>query len=187
MRIYFLGAHSTGKTTLCRYVSQKYKLPFINEVARTVLSEKELAFDALRTDLDTVDLYQEEVVMRQMKEEEKYSSFVSDRSFDGLAYSAQHTRILNKIINLKEIGSYVENLKKPDVFLFFIRPSLATMKQDGVRETLQWDGIIAIDAMIKFLLEMWGLDYFQINMDNMQERVRFVDSILKKYQEVKKD
>ncbi len=185
MRVYFLGAHSTGKTTLCRYVSEKYKLPFINEVARMVLSEKELAFDSLRTDLNIVDSYQEEVIVRQMKEEGKEKAFVSDRSFDGLAYAAQHTRILNKVINLKEIKDYVVRLKQPDVFLFFIRPTVATMKQDGVRETLHWDGIVAIDAMIKFLLEMWELDYFQINMDNMQERVRFVDSILKKYQEVK--
>lgn len=187
MRVYFLGAHSTGKTTLCRYVSEKYNLPFINEMARTVLSEKELSLDILRTDLETVDTYQGEVITRQMTEETKYKSFVSDRCFDGLAYAAQHARILNSVIHTDLIKNYVEKLRDPDVFLFFVRPSKATMKQDGVRETLVWDGVVAIDAMVKLLLEMWGLDYFQISMDNMQERVRFIDSILKKYQEVKAD
>jgi adenylate kinase family enzyme len=185
MRLYFIGSHSTGKTTLCRYVSQNYNLPFINEMARTVLSEKELSFDTLRTDLNTVDVYQEEVIMRQMIEETKHKSFVSDRCFDGLAYAAQHARILQKVISKDIIKEYIAKLREPDVFLFFVRPSLATMKQDGVRETLHWDGVIAIDAMVKLLLEMWGLDYFQISMDNMQERVRFVDSILKKYQNIK--
>ena len=27
MRIYFVGSHATGKTTLCRYVSRRYGLP----------------------------------------------------------------------------------------------------------------------------------------------------------------
>lgn len=185
MKIYFIGAHSTGKTTLARYVSNSYKLPFINEVARSVLSEMELSLDSLRTDLNTVDNYQETVILRQLEEEQKHEAFVSDRSFDGLAYSAQHTRILHKMFNKPEIQEYVKGLKKPEVFLFFVRPSKATMKQDGIRETLSWDGIVQIDAMIKFLLELWSLDYFQVSMDSMQERVRFVDAILKKYKEVK--
>ena len=33
MRIYFVGSHATGKTTLCRFVSRRYGLPMITEVA----------------------------------------------------------------------------------------------------------------------------------------------------------
>ena len=43
MRIYFVGSHATGKTTLCRYVSRRYGLPMISEVARAVLAEMETA------------------------------------------------------------------------------------------------------------------------------------------------
>ena len=49
MRIYFVGSHATGKTTLCRYVSRRYGLPMISEVARAVLAEMETSLDALRT------------------------------------------------------------------------------------------------------------------------------------------
>ena len=72
MKVYFIGAHSTGKTTCARYVSQKYQLPMISETARMVLSEQELQIDSLRYDLDVVDKYQRQVFNRQLTEEQKY-------------------------------------------------------------------------------------------------------------------
>jgi predicted ATPase len=179
MKIYFCGAHATGKSTLVRYVSQKYQLPIISETARMVLSEQELQIDSLRYDLDTVDNYQQQVFDRQLIEEQKKDSFVSDRSvIDVLAYSAQHSRILPGLIESKELEGYLSILQSPDSFIFFVRPAKATLKADGVRESINWDGIVAIDAMIKLMLEMWELRYFQINIDNMQERVRLIDSVL---------
>jgi len=178
MKVYFVGAHSTGKTTCARYVSEKYKLPMITEVARAVLSEKELHLDSLRYNMDLVDDYQESIFHRQLAEEQKYTDFVSDRSFDCLAYAAQHTRILPKLLAGPELRPYIEKLKALDAFIFFVRPSKATLKADGVRESLTWDGVVAIDAMIKFMLVQWELPYFQINIDNMQERVKLIDAVL---------
>lgn len=179
MKVYFSGAHSTGKSTLARYVSQKYELPMISEAARMVLSEQELQIDSLRYDLDTVDRYQQQVFNRQLVEEQKNSSFVSDRSaIDILAYSAQHARILPSLINSKEMQGYISILQEPDVFIFFVKPSKVTLKADGVRETINWEGIVEIDAMIKFMLKMWDLPHYQINMDNMQERVQLIDTVL---------
>jgi len=179
MRVYFVGSHSTGKTTCARYVSEKYKIPMITEVARAVLSEKELHLDSLRYNMDLVDEYQETIFHRQIIEEGSSGlSFVSDRSFDCLAYAAQHSRISSKLLKSPEMANYINKLKEPDSFIFFVRPSKATLKADGVRETINWDGIVAIDAMVKFLLEMWDLRYFQINMDNMQERIRLINSVL---------
>jgi nicotinamide riboside kinase len=181
MKVYFVGAHSTGKTTCARYVSEKFSLPMITEVARAVLSEKELHLDSLRYDLNLVDDYQEAIFNRQLQEEEKHTSFVSDRSFDCLAYAAQHTRILPLLINAPELKAYLDKLRQPDSFIFFVRASKATLKADGVRETINWDGIVTIDSMVKFMLEMWGLRYFQINMDNMQERAHLINAVLSTY------
>lgn len=181
MKVYFVGSHSTGKTTCARYVSEKFKLPMITEVARAVLSEKELSLDGLRYDLDLADNYQNAIFDRQLAEEGKYPAFVSDRSFDCIAYTAQHTRILPAILASQELQAYITRLLAPDSFIFFVRPSKATLKADGVRESLTWDGVVAIDAMVKLMLEMWDLKYYQINIDNMQERVKFVDSILTKF------
>jgi hypothetical protein len=181
MKVYFVGAHSTGKTTCARYVSETYKLPMITEVARAVLSEKELHLDSLRYDLNLVDDYQHAIFQRQLLEESKHTNFVSDRSFDCLAYAAQHTRILRDLIEGPDIIQYLDKLRQPDSFIFFVRPSKATLKADGVREAINWDGIVSIDSMVKFMLEMWGLRYFQINMDNMQERVHLIEAVLGAY------
>lgn len=178
MRIYFIGAHSTGKTTLARFVADRYKLPFLNEVARTILAEKELSIDALRTNLDVVNTYQSSVFKRQLAEEAKEKSFVSDRSFDCLAYAAQHSEVLSDIMNHHELQIYIDSLRGPDSLIFFVRPSKETMKQDGVRETLNWEGVIAIDAMIKFLVNMYRIPCIHIHTSSMQERVQIITSSL---------
>ncbi len=179
MKIYFTGAHSTGKTTLARYVSEKYKLPLLTEVARMILSEKELQIDSLRSNLDTVDNYQKSIFDRQLEEEKNKTEFVSDRSLiDCLSYSAEHSRILPELLARADLTDYIANLAEPGSILFFVRPSKATLQADGVRESINWDGVVAIDSMIKFMLEMWQLPHFQISMDNMQERVQLINSVL---------
>jgi cytidylate kinase len=179
MKIYFTGCHGSGKTTCARYVSEKYNLPFITEVARMVLSEKELQIDSLRYDIKTVNEYQLAVFNRQLIEEQNHISFVSDRSgIDSLAYSAQHTNILPQLIKSSELARYLDILRQPDSILFFVRPCKATLRADGVRENITFEGAVAIDAQIKLLYEMWELRYFQIHTDNMQERVRLIDGVL---------
>jgi adenylate kinase family enzyme len=179
MRVYIIGSHSTGKSTVSRYISEKYKIPMITEVARMILSEKELQVDSLRTDMNIVNDYQTEIFKRQIIEENKLKdNFVSDRSFDCLAYAAQHSKIASKLFFSEELKTYIETLKQSDVFMFFIRPSKSILKQDGVRESLTWEGVIAIDAMVKFMIQIFNLRYFEINTDSMQERVQLVDSVL---------
>lgn len=179
MKIYCIGSHSSGKSTLVRYISNKYNLPIILETARMILSENELQIDELRCDLNVADKYQKDVFNRQILEEQKHASFVSDRSLiDILAYTASYTRILPELLKRPELRLYLDSLKLPDTILFFVKPSKATLHQDGVREVLNWDGIVSIDAQIKLFLEMFEIRYFQINTDSMQERCRIIDGIL---------
>jgi nicotinamide riboside kinase len=179
MRVYFIGSHSTGKTTIARYVADKYKIPLLNEVARQVLAERELSMDKLRCDMNGVDSFQKEVFLRQIKEEKERDNFVSDRSFDNLAYAAQHASVLREVLSDKRLGSYLDRLRQKDSYLFFVRPSKSTMINDGVREQVEWEGIVAIDAMVKFMLEMWDLRYMCLSSPNMQERVRTIDAVLR--------
>ena len=160
------------------YAMKKYNLHMITEVARQVLSERELHIDSLRHDLDLVDSYQADVFYRQIEAESKYDNFVSDRTIDNLAYAAQHSRILAQLIKSAEFKNYIIKLKSKDSVIFFVRPSKATLKVDGVRESLSWDGVVSIDGMVKLLLEMYELPYYQISVDNMQERVRLIDNVL---------
>lgn len=163
---------------MASYVAKKYKMDLLTEVARSILAERELSMETLRHDLEVVDDFQRDIFLRQVRAEEGKESFVSDRSFDNLAYAAQHARVLRAVLETPEARSYVEKLRGKDVIIFFVRPVRSTMKDDGVREEVVWDELNRIDGMVKFMLEMWGLRYLQISTGSMQERARFVDAVI---------
>jgi nicotinamide riboside kinase len=177
MRIYFVGSHATGKTTLCRYVSRHYGLPMISEVARAVLAEMESSLDALRTDMDLVAEYQERVFARQVEIERQHSGrFVSDRAFDNLAYAAEHTTIAAEMMGEARFLDYMRWVSQGTVF--FLRPHPSLLKDDGVRAGVSWDSVLRIDGMIKLMLEMHRVPYLPVESVSMQERVRAVDFVL---------
>lgn len=180
MRIYLTGSHAIGKSTIAAHIKQKYKLPMITEAARSILSEHEWSIDSLRADLQKVDQYQKEIFYRQLQEEKKYigKDFVSDRGFDFLCYTLQHSTVGPEILATQEWKDYLESLKKDDVLILFVRPHKSLLKNDGIRENPNWDGVVAIDAMTKTLLQMYGLKYFQIDCISMQERTNLVDNII---------
>jgi nicotinamide riboside kinase len=179
MRIYFVGAHATGKTTMTRYVSRRYGLPMITEVARAVLAELETGLDALRTDMDLVAEYQRRVFERQVQVERMQNTgFVSDRAFDNLAYAAEHTLILGDLINSDEFKKYAEWVSQGIVF--FVRPHKDLLREDGVRAGVTWESVLRIDGMIKLMLEQFRIPYLPLESVAMQERARAVDFVLKR-------
>lgn len=179
MRIYFVGSHATGKTTMTRYVSRRYGLPMITEVARAVLAELETSLDALRTDMELVAEYQKRVFERQTQVERlQGSGFVSDRAFDNLAYAAEHTLISAELFNTDEYRKYVEWVGQGIVF--FVRPHKDLLKEDGVRAGVTWESVLRIDGMIKLMLEQSRIPYLPIESVAMQERARAVDFVLKR-------
>jgi hypothetical protein len=179
MRIYFVGAHATGKTTMTRYVSRRYGLPMISEVARAVLAELETNLDALRTDMELVAEYQRRVFERQVQvERAQGTGFVSDRAFDNLAYAAEHTLILGDLIAGDAHRNYMEWVAQGIVF--FLRPHRDLLKDDGVRAGVTWDSVLRIDGMIKLMLEQSRIPYLPIESVAMQERARAVDFVLKR-------
>lgn len=179
MRIYFVGAHATGKTTMTRYVSRKFGLPMITEVARAVLAELETSLDSLRTDMELVAEYQRRVFERQVQVEKlQQTGFVSDRAFDNLAYAAEHTLVLADLIAGDSYKGYMEWVAQGIVF--YLRPHQELLKDDGVRAGLTWDSVLRIDGMIKLMLEQSRIPYLPIESASMQERARAVDFVLKR-------
>jgi len=177
MRIYFVGSHATGKTTLCRWVSRHYGLPMISEVARAVLAEMETDLDALRTDMDLVGEYQERVFARQVTVEKSHEGrFVSDRAFDNLAYVAEHTTNAAAMMNDQRFRDYMEWVS--DGVVFFLRPHQSLLKNDGVRAGVSWESVLRIDGMVKLMLEQHRIKYLPIESVSMQERVRVVEFVL---------
>jgi predicted ATPase len=176
-RIYLVGAHATGKTTLARWIRDRYGLPMISEVARGVLAEMEARLDAMRSDVDLVNRYQSEVFERQLEaEEQQTGAFVSDRAFCNLAYAAHHSTILGEIANDPRLRRYMQAVR--DGIVFFLRPHRELVVADGVRAGLDWEEVVRIDGMVKLLLEMFGVPYIPVESLSMQERVRLVERVL---------
>jgi len=140
-RIYLVGAHATGKTTLARWVRDTYRVPMISEVARGVLAEMEARLDALRSDVELVNRYQKLVFERQLEAEEQQSgAFVSDRAFCNLAYAAQHATILPEVFADERLAAYMESVREGIVF--FLRPHRELLAADGVRERIDWEEVL---------------------------------------------
>ncbi|MBM3972478.1 MAG: hypothetical protein FJ301_00030 [Planctomycetes bacterium] len=176
-RIYLVGAHATGKTTLARWVRDHYGLPMIAEVARGVLAEMEAKLETLRTDIELVNRYQYEVFRRQVDAEHAIGgSFVSDRAFCNLAYAAHHSTILADIFRDRKLGEYMNWVRQGIVF--FVRPHRELVVADGVRAGLDWEEVVRIDGMVKLLLEVFGVPYIPLESLSMQERVRLMERVL---------
>lgn len=176
IRIYFVGAHSTGKTTLARWVRDVYGLPMISEVARAVLAEMEEQLDGLRSRLDVVDRYQTEVFHRQIAAEAAHAgAFVSDRAFCNLAYAAQHATVLSSLAADARLERYMASVKNG--LVFFLRPHRELLREDGVRAGVQWEEVLRIDGMVKLMLELFGIPYIPVDCLSMQERVRLLERV----------
>ncbi|MBL8730507.1 MAG: ATP-binding protein [Planctomycetes bacterium] len=176
-RIYMVGAHATGKTTLARWVRDHYGVPMIAEVARGVLAEMEARLDTLRTDIELVNRYQREVFHRQIEAEQKVAgTFVSDRAFCNLAYAAHHSTILGDVFRDRRLADYMGWVRHGIVF--FLRPHRELVVADGVRAGLEWEEVVRIDGMVKLMLEVFDVPYIPVQSLSMQERVRLVQRVL---------
>ena len=179
MQIYFVGAHSTGKTTCARYVSEKYKLPLLTEVARTILAEMEISLENVRADPETADEFQLEINKRQEAQEleaEANGGFVSDRALDHLAYAAEYSRVTSGMY--AKMAGYVGRLKRPTSIIFFVRPHAELIRSDGVRADLDWGAVCRVDGAVRQMLELSDIRYFPLADRNMIDRVRLIDNIL---------
>lgn len=176
-RIYLVGAHATGKTTLARWIRDHYGVPMIAEVARGVLAEMEARLDTLRTDIELVNRYQLEVFRRQIDAEKSVGgAFVSDRAFCNLAYAAHHSTILADIFRDRRLAEYMGWVREGIVF--FLRPHRELVTADGVRAGLEWEEVVRIDGMVKLLLEVFDVPYIPVESLSMQERVRLAERVL---------
>lgn len=178
LRVYLLGAHSTGKTTLARRIADVFGLTIVTEVARTVLAESSTTLPALRIDLDRTKAYQMEVAKRQVIAENVAGPrFVSDRACDNLAYAALHTTALREILQELDVEKYMQRLRGPHAAVFFVRPHPSLVKVDGTR-TVDWDEILQLDGMIRWLLEAHDVNYVSLSTPSMVDRWRTVLAVL---------
>ncbi len=184
-RIYFVGAQSTGKTTMARFVRDEYGLPLVTEVVRQLKAEMEAgSLDKIRSDLGVVDAFQSAIFRRQLAAESSHAAarqaFVSDRGFDFLAYTAAHARCTNTLATDVDLARYLAALRQPEALVFFVRPhkELVTADTDRSVLDLRWDEVCRIDGMLMFALELYAIPHVPVASLSMRERVRLVERVL---------
>ena len=192
-RIWFVGAHAVGKSTLAELTARNYNLPYISEQARIVLAERlQPDFDRLRLDVAETSRYQREVMRRQIATEAQqlHTGYVSDRAFDNLAYAAKHAEGVAAIARLPETRRYIRDLcqtvRQRRGVVFFVRP-LPSYSADGMRAVgdLHLAGVHAIDGMVQLLLELGDgrgpVPYVPVETACPKMRQRLVEEVLAPY------
>ncbi len=177
-KVYFVGAQCTGKTTLAEYVRDKYNISMVTEVVRNIIKEKDTDLAEMRADIADISRLQSEIARKQYSEEKNTEiPYVSDRAFDYLAYTGMYAYNLNILRCQTIVEDYIPYTADNSIF-FFCRPQKQFIEDDGFRKNLSWENINQIDGMIKFMLEMYDINYVNLDTYYTNERIRTVDAVL---------
>ena len=180
MKIYLVGAHSTGKTTILEHIVGRYDINCIREIARSLITERGESLNEIRSDIDRCRKFQMDVLKKQILKEKKTGTpFISDRGLDIFAYFAMYANDLHSVLEEEKARQYLESYKDKDVNTIFVRPHRELIQEDGVREDLTMQSIYRIDGMVKYILESNNIDYLSLQSKHLNERLRFVENILK--------
>ena len=178
-RVYFIGAHSTGKTTLSGFMAKKLGWRYIPEQARFILEEKKWNLADIRADMNWAAEFQIDIWKRQREAEESSGAdFISDRSFDSIAYAASTCLIARGLRNSIEFKEYLEDLRSHGSITFFLRPQPSLLRGDELIGECEWADINRIDGMIEYILETEGIPYIPLESLSMKSRVRTVEGVL---------
>jgi len=179
MKIYLVGAQSTGKTTIANHISKEFGINKIKEVAREKISEYGNDLEDIRGNLDTCKEFQRSVFREQIEKEKKTEEpFISDRGIDILAYIAMHTDDLSTITKEQWVKDYIKRYHENNSIVVFVRPVHDLIEDDGVRTELSVEHINQIDGMIKFILEFYDINYHTLETKHLNERIRSLRSLL---------
>lgn len=172
--VYFMGADSTGKSELVKYVARAYGMRKVPETARSVLHEEGYTLHSLRVRSMDADEYQRMVFDRQIAQEAATPRpFVADRGLDNLAYASEYGRCFGELAAREEVQKYVEAQRADVVFL--VRPHRALRAEDGVRVLPSWEEQQRLDAKIELLLQLWGVPHVVIAENSAARREEQID------------
>lgn len=177
-KIYLVGAHGTGKTTLAQPLAQLLGLPIVSEVARQVLAGLGVTLAQVKADARLATEFQWGVHRNQLLAEKEAleisrgKGFVADRGPDHLVYAALQAGAVAALWEDAR-DHYLPNLQDRDAFLFLLKPWKPFLVADGTRTT-DWDGVIAVDAGLTCLLEWRGIPYTTLAHPDLDVRISTV-------------
>lgn len=170
-----------GKTTIANYITERFSINQVQEVARNVMGKYGNSLEEIRANLDICKKFQRDIIEEQIEREKMMEEpLISDRGLDILAYFAMHTKDTNKILNKNYVKDYIKSYKDEDAIVIYVRPKEELIEDDGIRGDLSIENIYRIDGMIKYILESNDINYLVLESKHLNERVRFVETVLER-------
>lgn len=185
MKIAFTGAGGTGKTTLAKYLAEKWGVPYVGSVSREIMTElgveSEMAQERM-TDNELLTL-QQRIYERRKEKLASLDSYVTDRcALDNYIYGLRRcgAALTEEIRAAWEKGA-VEDLYAHDL-VFHTPIGLFETVADGVRVTDISHQHLMDAAMYGFLCKhafdkMAGHVYI-VNMADLNRRKKYIDSLV---------
>jgi HTH-type transcriptional repressor of NAD biosynthesis genes len=171
----FVGPESTGKTTLCQYLSNKYSTPWVSEMCRIVAEEKtsiinpnisanDINFNFILDDF--INMANRQNHEENLLTQKATNILICDN--DSFALTVWCERYLgkyyNEIYDIYKKADYLENEKK----IYILTKPNVPFIQDGLR-----DGEHIRDWMYNKFLEEFknkNIKYYIIDSPNYDER-----------------
>lgn len=179
MRVYLNGTFSNGKTTLKKWVAERYSLSAIPEIARTVLAEREiLDLSLLRANTSLLFDVQTEILKRQFEAETAAEdNYVCCRGLDSVAFLINFAEDIDvsTFLNTTLYKKYVKWLKNS--YTFLLKPHKELIKSDGIRDT-DWELSLILFGIVKTMLRMEDIPYILISDVNMSERQSLIKGVI---------
>lgn len=175
MKITISGTEGTGKTTLVKAVSERYKIPMISEYAREIAKEMNI-LNLRQMSLEETYKFQNEVLKRKIEEESKHNSFIADRStIDNLAYYLRWCgRDIRDELTQEYMNKCVKQLKLYDK-VFVLPWNSVPHEVDGFRTTKLFYKY-EMHCLIIGLLQENEIDFKFLNFTKFEDRVEYLGS-----------
>lgn len=185
MKIAFTGAGGTGKTTLAKYIADKWGIPYVGSVSREVMKEmgveSEMAQEHM-TDSELLAL-QQGIYKRRNAKLASLDSYVTDRcALDNYIYGLRRCgSALTEPIRAEWERGAVEDLYAQDL-VFHTPIGLFKTEDDGVRVTDLSHQHLMDAAMYGFLckhaFDKLTTHVYVLNMSALDRRKTFVDALI---------
>ena len=175
LKIGICGAHGTGKTTVCKILSEQLGVHFITNTMRSMWQEVGVSdFEKLPSDVRA--LFQNHAILRQIKLEDTQIEFITDRTvLDNLSYT-----ILSSNLEGSELELYkqlvIERLKNYTHIIYL--PVLFGAKDEFLRANVETRDLIAniMESHIQKYVPKEKLLW--VKSDILQERIEQIKNFL---------
>lgn len=185
MKIALTGAGGTGKTTLAKYIAEKWGVAYVGSVSREVFAEMGIVNELSQKDMTDAEQLklQWAIAERRKRGLESLPAFVTDRlALDNYVYALRRCgTALDEPTRRRWEEAMVEDLYAADLVLY-CPAGLFTPADDGMRQTDVAHRHL-IDAAIYGLLCKHAFDkmaahVYIVNMADLDRRKKYVDAFV---------